>query len=115
MIKRLTLAEIQEAYIQTQLVPKRGSYFPTEGCACALGARFYTCFHLDSYFGNDEDLYLDENKVKSQGYSLDYVLGFGEGFDSPFDKYYPYNAEYILGYEDGRAIGLAILGEPDAE
>lgn len=95
-MKRIRPDEVVHAYKQTGLRPVRHGYFPAIGCACGLGAMFYTTH-------NKIDNTRTVNEFFDELYGSTYRCAFASGFDND-----EYNTHYA-GYEDGCAAWQAVV------
>lgn len=97
-LKRITPEETLADYEKANLKPAQGSWFPEDGCACGLGAKF-----IAAGFKREDisfSRYIDEM------YGIEYRVGFAHGFDG--DSMQGSNSRRIEGYDDGQACWEAV-------
>lgn len=111
-IGRITPERVKEAFEKTGFKPGRNEFFPTENCACGLGAVYaernniMSNCELSNYDRDEMEIFDDLSEAYSTNH--DYLHGFAVGFDGQTikEKIYPKssNIEHIrMGVEDGRA------------
>lgn len=105
-MKRITPAEVQEAYKTTGLKPAKGAIEPPPGSrkCCAIGA-LAAARGIKATNGDTSTIYAPFDAE----YGAEYIRGFWHGFDAMpgwIDR-----PDYRLGHEDGVATARLVFGD----
>lgn len=114
-IKRITPAEVVEAYAKTELTVARGSYirpYRCGLCGCGMGAYAVAFIGFDPQDVFDPYLPSIRDALLDAGFSELYQSGFGDGFDGRALSQYETDEEYHVGFRDGRAAWDAVSKGP---
>jgi hypothetical protein len=108
-IKRITPAEVMEAYRKTGLHIGRYAYFSKPApskreCACGLGVYCAANFGIKDEVGATRSV---TQSMRAAGFNDSYLWGFISGFDGDEAPRKETDPEYIAGFVDGRAAYAA--------
>lgn len=104
-IKRITPDEVKAAYAKTGLGVHQGDYISADAaCACGLGAYAIAFLDVDMAAEDTEDEITW--RLSANGFSYDYIKGFGWGFDGRTRK--RGHVQEDIGRDDGIAAWEAV-------